>query len=326
MSQITFAIDYSSSFRRGVDCPLPPRVTLDVEPANLPTEERELIAARLTQDGIVQSIDAGGRPRTRDTGERRNYSAVYEPIPVTAATANLAGILAAIREENVVIDRVRETERAKTAEQHRQYADAAAAASRLVVADPSLAVYPIRPHSADPLDPGSHGDGHLRGVESGGVYVGVSDLSAEAQDSARLLSAQIVAEIERRKIARTERDAAEAANRQRDRDDWISTHGSARLKRLVAEGIENDKTYESERAKYEAEQLAAALASERPGWYAIDADDLNTDIADVGSRTLALLDAARLVAPAAQLGKLRSSGKYVAYETFRGHTIVWPRE
>lgn len=121
--------------------------------------------------------------------------------------------------------------------------------------------------------------------------------------------------------AQAEREAAEV-----ERDAWIGAHGSDRLRRLRNERIPHDKTYATERATWQAQQDADALAAERPGWHYIDVERLGKpqDIADVGMRSLALLDAARKLDPTAKLGKV--DGKIVAVATFRGRLIGWPRD
>lgn len=108
------------------------------------------------------------------------------------------------------------------------------------------------------------------------------------------------------------------------RAQWIEQNGSIRLKRLAAEGIKHEGVYQAERTVYEDRIMADALATERPGWRVVEEQQLDRAIADVGVRTLALLDAARLVAPDAVLAKL--DGKYVAVAEFRGCVIAWPRD
>ena len=74
-------------------------------------------------------------------------------------------------------------------------------------------------------------------------------------------------------------------------DAWIAEHGSARLKRLVVEGIEHDNVYLDER-----------LAMERPGWaYEADRQGEAKDVRNARQEGLDLLDEARKTDPAAKL-------------------------
>ena len=117
-----------------------------------------------------------------------------------------------------------------------------------------------------------------------------------------------------------------SAPRSQERADWIATHGSAKLQRMVAEGIGHEKTYESERSKWEAAQFGAALETERPGWYPVrDKSDL-VEAADVSLRALTILDAARRLDPAAKLMRRKADKVYVAVGTFRGRLIAWPKD
>lgn len=105
-------------------------------------------------------------------------------------------------------------------------------------------------------------------------------------------------EAERRKASRAAakaaQEAAEEATKaavQRERAEWIAQHGSLRLQRLVAEGIEHSAVYYDER-----------LAFELPGW--VWYNSVSGDYADprnAPASALALLDRARAVAPAARL-------------------------
>lgn len=119
---------------------------------------------------------------------------------------------------------------------------------------------------------------------------------------------------------------ARLAAEQHDRERWIVVYGSDRLRRLEAEGIDHEKTYQRERSKYEQGLFDAALAGNRPGWYQTTEAEIDRHVADVSARTLALLDAARKTEPDATLTKRRSDGKFICVAEFRGQLIAWPQE
>lgn len=76
-----------------------------------------------------------------------------------------------------------------------------------------------------------------------------------------------------------------------ERQSWIEEHGSDRLRRCAAEGIEHDAIYRDER-----------LALERPGWsWYDDVDGRTCEARNPPGETFALLDEARKTEPAAQL-------------------------
>lgn len=117
MSKITYRVNYAMSFARGVDCPQPPIVTVDVDPATLSDEDRNTIASRLNQSGDVCSRSAEGywlsagdhersltRPERRDPdpGSRGHW---LTPTLVLADTPRLEDLLAAIRAEDAAIAR-----------------------------------------------------------------------------------------------------------------------------------------------------------------------------------------------------------------------------
>lgn len=77
------------------------------------------------------------------------------------------------------------------------------------------------------------------------------DLAAPAQAEADRINA-----LRAERMATAEREAAEReAEAARDRAEWIEAHGSERLRRCTAEGIECEAAYRDER-----------IAAERPGW------------------------------------------------------------
>ena len=118
-----------------------------------------------------------------------------------------------------------------------------------------------------------------------------------------------------------EREAKQAAEEQArilmtaERDAWISAHGSARLKRCMAEGIECAAAYRDER-----------MAAERPGWQWYAEVDGRKDIPrNPGMEAFALLDEARTMDPTAKLvyaGDNSATG-YAALAEFLGDEIVY---
>lgn len=87
------------------------------------------------------------------------------------------------------------------------------------------------------------------------------------------------------------RDEIDEQARYSERNAWIAAHGSARLKRLLAEGIELENTYLSER-----------IALERPGWaYDCDRRGEARQVRNARQEGLDLLDEARKIDPDATL-------------------------
>lgn len=108
-----------------------------------------------------------------------------------------------------------------------------------------------------------------------------------------------------------------------ERADWIAEHGSERLRRLVAEGIEHDAVYRDER-----------LAVDRPGWdWLADSDWGEASLAEprnASEAALRLLDRARKSDPAAHLQYFvlqqdddTTDRGYVVVTEFLGRDIVW---
>lgn len=109
--------------------------------------------------------------------------------------------------------------------------------------------------------------------------------------------------------------------------EWIEKYGSRRLRRMIEEDIECDRTY-----------LAERLAIERPGWrYSCDVPGKKVKPRDVPEGALKLLDKARRTSPDATLSgwewthlfsNLSGSfweprSTHVAISKFMGHEIVF---
>ena len=84
---------------------------------------------------------------------------------------------------------------------------------------------------------------------------------------------------------------AQQARRAVEKADWITEHGSDRLKRLLSEGIECESVYLDER-----------IAAERPGWsYQCDRRGEAEEVRNARQEGLDLLDEARKTDPQAKL-------------------------
>jgi hypothetical protein len=99
------------------------------------------------------------------------------------------------------------------------------------------------------------------------------------------------AECEKRRAMAEQEDKLDKAKEEAERAWWITMHGSLRLKRLLAEGIECVVLYMNER-----------LAAERPGWaWASETPGDAKPIADASDKALAMLDECRKVDPEGRL-------------------------
>jgi len=280
-------IDRAEALRRGIPTS-GDRLTIrptDEEIAALPSEDRELLAARLQDDGSVAARTPGGEI------QRNQRLIVAQP--------TLAGVLDAIRaeEDAVTIHRRERLERRAAAR------EAYANACREVIeqrrtmlrehrlpADKGWDRYevpaPAWPKADAYTDSGAACDGEIRAAliaEIPGAVAWQQEL--EAQAVAAREAALAVHEAE---IAERERQKQEAADERRR---WIEEHGSERLRRAATEGIEHGAIYRDER-----------LELERPGW--IWLDDVAGDVDEARNppgEAFAVLDAARKVEPQATL-------------------------
>jgi hypothetical protein len=324
MSKITFRVDFASSFRRGINCPIPPIVTMEVDPAKLPAPDRDLLASRLNSSGDVCSVtfrdtidnpsafwlDGSLSPNPPERTSPGSYGRTGIPSIVTANEPTLAGVLEAIREEDAKIS-AKVAKKIKERNDRLDLARAWAARGEIV---------PDRRSRNTPYYTPYEGFTFAGGFYSS-HYDDVKELPEVQAYLAKVQEADNAAFAEHlRRIA--QRQADEIASQL----SWIQSHGSPRLKRLVAEGIDHAATYTKEHDAWEAKQFDVALTAERPGWRKSSDTEITTEISDVTNRAFALLDAARKLDANAKLAKLRDSGKYVAYSTFMGVTIVWPQD
>jgi hypothetical protein len=116
-----------------------------------------------------------------------------------------------------------------------------------------------------------------------------------------------------------QKEAAEAA-KQAEMRTWIEAHGSERLKRCLAEGIECSASYRDER-----------LAAERPDWQWYDeVSGVYDEPRNPPVEAFAMLDDARKFDPAAKLIHIKGSdpSAYAVKAIFLGDQIVygWPSE
>lgn len=319
MSKITFSVDYPQSFRRGVSCPTPPTITLDVEPSTISQEDRGLIAERLRENGEVASYaEEGGIYRS--------------PRTVKAMEPTVLALVAAIRIENEAVATYSQRKEAEAAAKH-----AALRKDKLaeMLAEPNVQNCSARVWLLDngtilvrDYNPGNAiASDTARFIREYITYYGADVLTPEEAAEYKARHDRLDAASDAKQKAVVAEVAAKLkAEHWQPRLDWIAAHGSVRLQRLAAEDIDFAATYSKEHDSYEEAQLNALLNSERPNWYAVDKNDLDYGISDVSMRTLALLDAGRKLAPTCKLAKLKATGKYVVVEEFQGRLIVWPKD
>lgn len=334
--RINFRASVSESMRRGVGCPVPPTISLEVDPATLSEADRALLADRLNDDGDVCRRDEEGyahnsRWRIQATAIGRHEGKPCET--VIAATPRIEDLLDAIRAEEHAIATYAERKAAditaKTESDRQEALNYMHATPCRQTQTPAVVLH--ENGVIDSTDSSYYSQVLAkRTAEYQREYVvyhthRLSSLTAAEQAAYLARCQQYDAESEaRQKVAFNEAAAALLAEHWQPRLDWIATHGSTRLKRLAAEGIDFAKTYSSELEKYEAKQFDGALAAERPGWKLVHASSIDRNIADVSTRALTLLDAARVLDATAKLARHTGEGKYVAVADFRGKLIMWP--
>ncbi len=325
MSQLTFRVSYAQSFRAGQHCPTPPTVTLEVDPAELSPEQRQLIAGRLNDAGQVCGRDREGKffdgRYTLQSPAVRNSEARGEVRLLTAGGPTLEDLLAAIRREDAAIDAVAQARAAARAAEEAERRE-----ETLAVLRERRTAARERAYRADGAVAHWSSEVYARAEVVAPDWPVHRDEEVAASEEAQAWLAELQAADDQRRdaaiAAETERRAAEA----RDRAAWIAAHGSPHLRRLAAEGIAHDLTYHEERDAWETAQFARLLDEHRPGWAAIDPEDLDEEVAEVSERAIALLDAGRQAAPDCRLAKLRASGRYVVIEDYQGRLIYWPQD
>lgn len=105
------------------------------------------------------------------------------------------------------------------------------------------------------------------------------------------------------------------------RREWAQKYGSAVLRDAIAMGVAHDDRLDAEYAEFVAGSRRAARDASYSYWLIVERQP-----DDFGShpkrQDLAILRAARAVAPAAVLGRV--NGTPVAWIRFRGQYLVWP--
>ena len=299
MTKVTFDVDLQQAFRLGHDCPVPPRFNLDVDPAAISPEARELISARLNDDGQVCAI------RVEDGtffGHSRpqNKTASSEPALVVASAPTIDSLVLAIQKEELERERLAET---RAIDEIRE--------EELRLSRDSIAIEAAISAGPDAL--------LSRLFDGTWTYERVSGVSPQADQSDQRLQ-ELYADAQAAVDVRNEAEQAIASTQ---RAEWIMDYGSPRLRRLLTEGMSLDRTYQAERTAWEHRQFMSLVNEKRPGWIEPVAP-LEPSVSDAFARDFAILDAARKVAPKAKLG--RYMGRVVCWEEFQGRTIIWPRD
>ena len=341
MMRLMIRVDVAESVRRGQAAPVEQPAVIEVDPATLSPDERAVLASRLTDDGQVVSRSETGyvQYRTVGSGGGPYCSEQIEPsgnryTVVRAPAATVEAVIEAIRAEDEAIRTLgapRAAEAAAKAERER-------AESLAALAGPPSRQQITR--WAVVSDTGTIVHRDYRGAAPSEVQVvewsylaewPVHLSSAEVRDSAEASAqaARLTAETEARRVAAESAAEDRIRGLDRLRQQWISQHGSPRLQRLVVEGLGHQATYLAERRKWNAARLEADLAAHRPGWQAVDETALKLDLADLSQRSLAILDAARVLAGGAKLA--RHDGRIVAWERYttsygESVVIVWPKD
>lgn len=318
--QIVCNIDRVAALRAGIDAQNE-TIILDVDPTTLSEEDRALLAGRLNKD--LEVCHRSPRDGTYHDGYRDGYSAPLRyyrrdlwpdrrPPMVVATAPTLDAVLQAIRDEDVAWATTRAERAAKQAERDRQRREATQAVltarktrdgqKRVGVSrgnDGSL-TYDIGPvgswaHGGDVLTrpypmPDWPCDADHDVIASPEAQAWIAECAQAREQAIEDGKRQALAELE----AKEEYALRQASDEQAARTEklcWIAEHGSDRLKRLVAEGIEHDNVYYEER-----------LIAERPGWdYAYGVPGEARETRNTRQEGLDLLDKARKTDPNAKL-------------------------
>jgi hypothetical protein len=329
---IRFAINQAAAIRSGYNVPVPPTIEMEVDAETLSQEQREAISSRRNSDGDIVSLDEEG---LSSNGQYRQTGIVDRlegriPRLVLAEAPTISAVCDAIASEDEAI-RSLPARKAEKKEKER-------------LANIEVVKYEIE-------NPRRHSDSVVYVSLNDDWSCSVSDYTPRGNIAvtSRSYSSQYVMDHyrcdveelnESLKQTRERLRADNALRRQRaiddakaelqaviqERLDWIAAHGSQRLVRMVAEGIQCEKTYQSERSKYESGAFAAQLVEGRPGWRLVEESELDRDVHDVSMRAFTILDAARRISPTSKLAKLKASGKYVAVDHFHGRLICWPQD
>jgi hypothetical protein len=251
---------------------------VEVDPSELRQGDRDAIAVRLKDSGELWQL------------HRHNYLHVNEP--------TLAGIMEAIKADEAACQKEKEEQAKKKAEALADALDVLRERrTKTTNQEDSVTSYSVDPrvtHSDVP-------NGYARWEVSYPDWEYTTDREAIAvreTDEAVAWTAELVAkneaaEAEAKAKVRAELVAKIAAYHaeQQKALDWIETHGSNRLRRMVAEGIEHEAVYRSERIKLEL-----------PSWrFEANVPGEAGEARNVPSSAFTLLDEARALRPDAKL-------------------------
>jgi hypothetical protein len=87
--KLRFEVDQAECFRKGIDCPKS-IVSIEVDPADIPQDDRNLIADRLVGIDVCQLWNS-------DKGTEKLLSVEKQPIRIIAAAPDYAALIAAVR-------------------------------------------------------------------------------------------------------------------------------------------------------------------------------------------------------------------------------------
>jgi hypothetical protein len=319
MTKVWVRVDRAAALRSGINgTESPVEVELDV--AAMTDEQRAEVGARFA---LYQSHDRELPYNAPYLCDRSDSNGLVVTRRMTVVEPSQAGVLAEFQAYHHRIANAKAAEAAKEAERLQQGLN-------------YLHGEPIRQTCYQYVH--LLKDGSIRVSGSSGYFDQIAQVRVEyereyihthygdeaTQAACKAREAQLKAETESRWIAAyTAAKDSLIAEHITPRIDWVNTHGSADLRRMVAEGMVWLPLCEEDRARWQAGIDSGRLLAERPGWIVVDAKQINPPLRP-RSRAWAILDAARLVEPAAKLGRL--NGKYVAYAEFNGKTIVWPAD
>lgn len=296
-------VDREAAIRQGINGTESP-VTVDLDVSLMGQADRDEVARRLYRKGdggtILMGLNSDGHLCCG---------------PMTVNSPTQAGVLEKFAKDHQRLAELEAKRKAREAEEEKRYAEA----SEKVAKNPHDAVCPIRPHSNDPLDRGSFGDGNYN---PGAFGIGYEKLSPEAKAAVDGVMAEIKAEIERRKQERERRKELRELEDLR----WIDEHGSERLRTMKTEGIPYEKTFREEKAAFEQAEFDRKLETHRPGWFEVDEDDIREEISDVPESAILILKAGRERAGDCRLAWHHDEERYVCVEDFAGRLIMWPGE
>jgi hypothetical protein len=95
--KLRFEVDQAACFRKGIDCPKS-IVTIEVNPAEIPVEERILIADRLHGIDVCQLWNSNDGTTKQFTAEG------HQPIRIVAEEPNYASLVTAVRADQAQVE------------------------------------------------------------------------------------------------------------------------------------------------------------------------------------------------------------------------------